>query len=65
MTTHLFFVIKSGGKTYDGKFACLEDDGTTHLPMMLQSLLKEIAEQHPEFTEGRKISIVAEMRSTL
>ena len=53
------FRIEGGGKTVEGTMRVPDDDGTTHLLMMMHGLLKQVAESVPELCKAGEITVSA------
>lgn len=62
MKTELVFELKVDGKTtYEGKMTVPDDDGTCTLPMMVNSIVREVADKHPQFHKAKSIQLVARL----
>ena len=57
------FRIEGGGKTVEGTMRVPDDDGTTHLLMMMHGLLKQVAESVPELCKAGEITVSAKWKA--
>lgn len=55
------FKVEGAGKTIEGKMKMPDDDGTTHMPMMIFGLMKQLAESVPEICKARTMTITASL----
>lgn len=53
------FKVEADGKTVEGKMNVPDDDGTTHMPMMVWGLMKQLAESVPAILGARSMTITA------
>lgn len=51
------FVVRGAGKVVEGTMTVPDDDGTTHLPMMVHGLMKDLAESVPELCQAKSLII--------
>ncbi len=53
--------MEAGGKTYEGTVTVVEDgsDGPVTLPMLVHTLLRNIADDCPELHEAKRIKLTA------
>lgn len=63
--TVMAFKVKAGRVTYHGDFKVQNDDGTSTLPMMVHSLIKQLAESHPQIHNAQSMTITAALRAQL
>jgi hypothetical protein len=59
--TVLNFKLEAGGKTYEGQVTIPDDDGTCTLPMMINSLMVNLARDCPEIHQARSVSFTASL----
>jgi len=57
------FHLEGGGKTIDGTMTVPDDDGTSHLPMLMHGMLKQCAESVPEICKATSLTISAYIHS--
>lgn len=53
------FKVEGSGKTIEGTVTCQDGDETTHLPMMLHGILKQLTESVPELCQATTLQISA------
>lgn len=58
-TTVMRFKVCADSSTFEGDFKVENDDGTTHLPMMVHGLMKQLSTSHPRINTAKKITIEA------
>jgi len=55
----MVFKVEAAGKVIEGKVTVPDDDGTSHMPMMIHSLLKQLVESMPEIAGAKSMVITA------
>jgi hypothetical protein len=53
------FIIEGAGKIIKGTMDVPDDDGTTHMPMMIWGLLKQVVQDAPEICGAHSMRIIA------
>jgi hypothetical protein len=57
------FKVDGGGKVIEGTITVPDDDGTTHLPMMIHGLMKQVVESVPALLTAKSITITADLNA--
>jgi hypothetical protein len=57
------FRIEGAGKTVEGTVIMPDDDGTTHLPMMIHGMLTQVVQSVPELCCAKSMTITAALNT--